>query len=66
MPRFPSTVRTLVGAVSHSAWEDRGLDGVAFDAPLEREAAGEYRLDPDVAALMADADAGDVALDRLV
>lgn len=65
VPRFPSTVRALVGAVSHTAWEDHALDGVDFGAPIEREAPGDYRLHPAVAELMADAQAADVALERL-
>lgn len=66
VPRFPSTVAALTGAVSHAAWEEHGLDGVAFDAPVERVDAGEYRLEPSVADLMADAEAADVTLEGLV
>lgn len=66
IPRIPYTVRTLVGAVSHTAWEDHGLDGVAFDAPVERTGPGEYRLEPTVAELMGAAAADDVAIERLV
>lgn len=65
IPRIPSTVRCLVGAVSHTAWEEHDLDGVAFDAPVERDGPGEYRLDPAVVELLAEATAGDLAIERL-
>lgn len=65
VPRFPSTVRGLVGVVSHAAWEDQGLDGVAFDEPLERVEPGRYRLDPDVAGALDAAEAERFALARL-
>ncbi|PSP77498.1 hypothetical protein BRC81_09995 [Halobacteriales archaeon QS_1_68_20] len=65
VPRFPSTVRRLVGVVSHRAWTERDLDGVGFDAPLERVSAGQYRLDEAAADALAGADAGRLALARL-
>ncbi|MFB6136898.1 MAG: hypothetical protein ABEJ42_00970 [Halobacteriaceae archaeon] len=63
--RVPSTVRALVGAVSHRAWTERDLGAVAFDAPLERDESGVYRLDGDVLSAVAGRDAADFALCRL-
>lgn len=65
VPRFPDTVRTLAGSVSHRAWEERGFDDVDVSAPLERVDAGEYRLDEGVAAVVEDLDASRFALRRL-
>jgi hypothetical protein len=65
VPRFPSTVAALRGTVSHGAWAEHGLGDVALDTPVERAGAGEYRLEPSVATLMADAEAADLALGRL-
>lgn len=66
VPRFPSTIRGLVGVVSHDAWEERSLDSVAFDAPIERVDPGRYRLDADVAAVLEPTRADRFALARLV
>lgn len=65
VPRFPSTVHSLAGALSHAVYADHGLDGVDLHAPVEREGPGEYRLDPDVAALAADLEAERLVLRRL-
>lgn len=65
VPRFPSTVDSLVGAVSHTAWENEGLDEVAFDTPLERVDDSTWALDEAVLDAVADANAADFALDRL-
>lgn len=70
VPRVPDTVDHLAGALSHGAYEDVGVGGVAFDdldfdAPVQREAPGEYRLDPAVAALAAELDATRLVLRRL-
>jgi hypothetical protein len=65
VPRIPSTVRGLVGAVSHVEWENSPLPGVDLDAPVERGAPGEYRLDPDVCDAVAGAGAENFVLRRL-
>ncbi len=65
VPRFPSTVRRLVGVVSHRAWTERDLDDVGFDTALERISAGRYRLDEAAVETLAGADAGRLALARL-
>lgn len=73
VPRFPRTVDHLAGALSHGAYEDHGLgdrdfgpsENLDFGTPVEREGPGEYRLDPDVAALAADLDATRLVLRRL-
>lgn len=64
VPRFPSTVHGLEGVVSHTAWEQHGLEDVAFDAPIEREGPGEYKLAAGVADAMAGTDAEAYALRR--
>lgn len=51
--RFPSTVDALVGAVSHTAWEDRDLVAVDSRAPVDRLGPGRYALDEAVAAAVA-------------
>lgn len=63
--RVPSTVRSLVGAVSHTAWEDNDLDAVAFGTPLERVEAGTWALNDDVLRAVDGANAADFALERL-
>lgn len=63
--RFPSTVRALVGVVSHGAWEDDGLAEVDFGAPLERVEAGRYRLDGSVVEAIRGADSAAFSLTRL-
>lgn len=64
VPRFPSTVRRLVGVVSHAAWIERDLEDVAFDAPLERVETGRYRLNEDATAALSGASAERLALAR--
>lgn len=64
VPRFPSTVRGLVGAVSEEAWEEHGLADVDFDAEVVREGPGEFRLSEDVADAVAGTDAEAYALVR--
>lgn len=63
--RFPSTIETLVGAVSHDAWEEQRLGDLDFGAPLERVEPGRYRLPRDVVDAVAGADAEAFALRRL-
>lgn len=63
--RFPSTVRSLEGLVSHAAWDEHDLGGVAFEAPVERDGPGEYRLATDVADAVAGTDFEAYALRRL-
>lgn len=63
--RFPPTVERLVGAVSHTAWEERDLANVDFEASVERVEPGRYRLAPDVVDAVAGADAEAFALRRL-
>lgn len=63
--RFPPTVGRLAGAVSHAAWEAEDLEGVAFDAPLERVEAGRYRFEEDVAGVLARAEVEAFALEGL-
>lgn len=65
VPRVPSTVHSLVGAVSHTAWEDYDLDTVEFGAPLERVDGGAWTLDSGVLRTVGDANAADFALERL-
>lgn len=65
VPRFPSTVRALVGTVSDEAWAERDLADVDFDAPIRRDGAGEYYLDEAVADAVAGTDAESYALVRL-
>lgn len=65
VPRFPSDVASLAGVVSHTAWTERSLADVSFDAPLEREGAGSYALDADAAAVATDVHADAVTLRRL-
>lgn len=65
VPRVPSTVRALEGAVSHAEWTDRDLETVEFDAPLTREAPGEYRLPSDAVAAVDGMDATNFSLRRL-
>jgi hypothetical protein len=65
VPRFPSTVGHLEGVVSHAAWDDHSLHEVAFDAPIEREGPGEYRLDESVVDAIAGTDAESYALKHL-
>lgn len=65
VPRFPSTLRGLAGVVSHAAWDEHALHDVAFDAPVERDGPGEYRLADDVADAVAGTDAESYALRRL-
>lgn len=62
VPRIPPTVGTLRGAVSHAAWEDHDLAALDTGVPLEREAAGVYRLDEDVLGVVAGLDATRFAL----
>ena len=63
--RFPSTIETLVGAVSHDAWEEYGLEDVDFEESVERVDPGRYRLPRDVVDAVAGADAEAFALRRL-
>lgn len=63
--RFPSTVETLVGAVSHRAWTERELSRDTFRKPVERAGAGEYRLDGRAADLATEVDAEALGLRRL-
>lgn len=65
VPRFPSTVGHLTGVVSHAAWDEHALHEVDFDAPLERDGPGEYRLDSAVVDAVAGTDAESYALNRL-
>lgn len=65
VPRLPTTVDSLVAAVSHAEWTERDLDDVAFDAPVERVDAGRYRLDDRVWSLASAMDADRLALVRL-
>ncbi len=57
-PRTPVVVTSLVGAVSHTAWEDRDLATIDFDAPLERTESGVYRYDADVVSALEGAEFG--------
>lgn len=63
--RIPSTVRSLVGAVSHGAWAEADVGSVAFGTPIERVDAGRYRLDDGALDVLANADAERFALRRL-
>ncbi len=54
--RFPTTVRGLVGVVSHGAWEEFGFDDIDFGTALARVEAGRFRLDPEVVEIVSDAD----------
>lgn len=65
VPRFPSTVRGLAGAVSHAAWDEHALEAVEFSAPVERDGPGEYRLAADVSDAVAGTDFEAYALRRL-
>lgn len=65
VPRFPSTVRCLEGAISHAAWEEHELDEVDFEAPVERDDTGVYRLADRVADAVAGTDAEAYVLRRL-
>lgn len=65
VPRFPSTVGGLACVVSHAAWEEHGLEDVEFEAPIERDGPGEYRLAADVVESVAGTDAEAYALLRL-
>lgn len=62
VPRFPSTVRGLVGVVSEEAWAEHDLDSVDFDAPLQRDGPGEYHLAEGVADAVAGTDTESYAL----
>lgn len=53
--RFPTTVRGLVGVVSHTAWEAFDLDDIDFGTALERVGPGRYRLDPGVVDIVTEA-----------
>jgi|GEM_PF-6121186 len=55
-PRVPVVVTPLVGAVSHTAWEDRELGSIDFDVPLERVESGVYRYDSAVSDAITGAD----------
>lgn len=50
VPAVPSRVGGLRAVLSHSAWTEHDLEERAFESPLEREGAGQYRLSPSVAA----------------
>lgn len=63
--RFPSTAAGLEGVVSHAAWEEHGLDDVAFDVSLDRAAPGRYALDPDLIEALSEAAAERFVLRRI-
>jgi len=63
--RFPSTVDSVVGAVSHTAWEEHGLADASTDTSVTRSGAGEYELHDEVLSAVADADASALSLRRL-
>lgn len=63
--RFPSTVGGLLAAVSHRAWEDRGLDGVDLHPTVDRQGPGRYDLDEDLATALSGGTASAVSLVRL-
>lgn len=63
--RFPSTIATLVAAVSHDAWATLGLEDVGFDAPPERDEAGVYRLPAEAVAAAAEMDGERLVCRRL-
>ncbi len=65
VPRFPSTVRRLVGVVSGDAWDEHDLGDVSFDAPLQRDGPGEYHLADAVADAVAGTDAESYVLVNL-
>ncbi|MFB6254392.1 MAG: hypothetical protein ABEI06_07275 [Halobacteriaceae archaeon] len=44
MPRFPTTVHSIRGQISHNAWVDGDFDAIDFNAQLDRKTAGEYRF----------------------
>ena len=64
VPRFPSTVATLVGSVSHREWEG-GVNDLDLGAPLERVDAGVYELDRNVFDRLREVPVERVALRRL-
>lgn len=65
VPRVPSTVGSLVGVVSHTAWKDHGLEPVDVRAPLDRVEAGTWVLEDDVVRVLEGADASNFTLERL-
>lgn len=65
VPRFPSTVRGLVGNVTDEAYEEYDLADVDLDVPIQRDDPGEYHLPEDVADAVAGTDAESYALVRL-
>jgi len=65
LPRVPSTVVALVGAVSHGAWTDRDLATIDWDTQLDRVGPGEYRLDEAVVTSLDGAAADAFTLHRL-
>lgn len=44
LPRVPSTIAFLEGAVSHNAWRDHDLADLDWSTDIQRGDAGEYRL----------------------
>jgi hypothetical protein len=57
VPAVPSRVGGLRAVLSHSAWSEHDLEEAAFEAGLDRESPGEYRLSAAVTAAVRDAPA---------
>lgn len=64
VPCIPETVKSLVGAVSHSAWEDHDLTDGTFSGSIERVEPGEYALDEETAAIVEGMSARDIGIKK--
>jgi hypothetical protein len=62
MVRLADRCRAFRAAVSHREWTDRDLGAVDFEADLEREGPGEFRLDGPAAAALSGVDPARLAL----
>lgn len=65
VPCVPSDISSIVGVISHSAWQEHDVADNLFTAPVQRTAEGEYTLDEEVIELLREKQADAVAVRRL-
>ncbi len=65
VPCVPSDISSIVGVISHSAWQEHDVADDLFTEPIQRTAEGEYTLDEEDVEFLREQQADTVAVRRL-